>query len=54
MEHKYKSGIIQYSCIGLFYVNLTQVRVIGEEEVSNEKMPPSGWAAEKPIKHFLI
>lgn len=34
-------------------VNLTQARVVGEEETSAEKMAPSDLPIGKSVKHFL-
>lgn len=35
------------------YVNLTQARILLEEETSAEKMPPPDWPMGKSVGHFL-
>jgi hypothetical protein len=35
------------------YVNLTQVRAIWEEEISDDKMYPPDWPVGKSVVHFL-
>lgn len=47
------SGV--FVCLFVFFcVNLTQIRVISEEETSNEKMPSSDWPVGKSMETFFF
>ena len=41
-------------CVGQFYVNLTQAKVIIEEGDSIKKKPTEDWAVGKPAGRFPI
>ena len=41
------------ACVGQFYVNLTQTRVILENGTSFEKVSPLDWIMGKPAVHFI-
>lgn len=41
-------------CTGEFYVNLTQAKVIGQEEIPIEKIPPSDLAVDREAYRIVF
>lgn len=48
------SQYTQEGCAGWFYISFTQERAIREEELSTEKLSPSGWPIGKSVVHMCF